>query len=178
MKTIRLLPRPRGLLFFEPTESFVQYCFDSIPSRKVVDVGAGRGFLSATLAKNGFQVLAIDLFLRHDMIWPVHVFDATVLEYPASTVPIIARPCHSDWVDQVVDKALQTVDKVIYVGLEHNYAMDLGEVGLQYKCTYLNFAAGREEERVVEITRKRHRVSKNPTIQAQCTQEQSGHNNC
>jgi hypothetical protein len=148
--TIGSLP---NLVFFEPTEAFFKYLSDTVPHRQVIDVGAGAGFLSRELSKRGFKVLAIDLIERDEPLHPVFQVDASEFPFPKNAVPIMARPCHSDWVEETVWNALKTAPYMLYVGLEKNLVEDLGNLGPGYKWEKVLEGAGAEDEMVIKISR-------------------------
>ena len=151
------LPRHNSLpnlIFFEPTEAFIEFLTRTSPCRQIVDVGAGTGFLSATLSNRGFKCLAIDIIERDEPFYPVHMLDATVMQFPPACVPIMARPCHNEWVVETIRNALTTCGLFLYVGLEHNVFDDLGDLGGKYNMHMENFIAGKEDEIVIKITNK------------------------
>jgi len=139
------------IVFFKPTPEFIQRVKDT--GKNVVDVGAGCGFLSKQLADAGIKVLAIDNIRRERPFFQVFEFDATLLRYPQGSLPIMARPCHNEWIETAIDRAMQTVDEVWYVGLEKNFAEDLCELG-HYDLHYDTWIAGEVGETVVRITKR------------------------
>lgn len=153
---MRLSQKPNTLphiVFFEPSDDFIAYLKETVPNRKVVDVGAGAGYLSRVLHGHGFKVLAIDILERDDPLYPVAMLDATEMEFPKGVTPIIARPCHSEWIELAINNAMKAADFVLYVGLEHNFSQDLGAITKRFSLTTEPFIAGNDGERVVRINR-------------------------
>lgn len=140
------------LVFFEPTAAFIEYLERIAPNRQVIDVGAGAGFLSRTLADRGFKVLAIDIIDRVDPLYPIHLMDATEFNFPKGILPIMARPCHDDWTQVTIRNALKTTGKIIYVGLTKNFPKDLCDLH-GYRKQIQPFVAGKDGELVIEITK-------------------------
>lgn len=153
MKLIQPQTLSRSLphsVFFEPTEEFFDYLMRTYTGRPIVDVGAGAGWLSKQLHARGYKVLAIDIFPRDNPLYPVAPLDATTMQFPKYSFPIMARPCHSEWIENAVNNAMRTVNQFLYVGLEKNFSDDLSEL-TKYKLTYESFIAGKEDERCVLI---------------------------
>lgn len=146
------------IVFFEPTPEFVSYIQKLMQERKlsgVIDLGSGAGFMAKTLADAGLKVLAVDLFERDEPLYPVALLDATEMDIPQNTLPIMARPCHNDWIDRAVENAMKNVSLFVYVGLEKNFVDDLSELqAMGYTLKIEAFKAGIDGERVVLITKK------------------------
>lgn len=142
------------MVFFEPTKAFIDYLRKLSLGRGIIDVGAGCGLLSSVLANAGFKVLAIDIIPRDQAYHPVALLDATEMQFPAHCLPVMARPCHSEWIDKTIDNALRHASQFLYVGLERNFATDLGELAGKYKLTYEQFEAGNDGETAVLIEKR------------------------
>lgn len=146
-----------NIVFFDPNDTFLCWVRDMVEHGGyggVVDVGAGCGHLASKLAKMGLRVLAIDNVERESTIFPVQNLDATTMSYAPTMLPIMARPCHNEWIEDTVKKVFADgVKQFIYVGLEKNFADDLGEL-MGFKKTFFEWEAGEEGEKVVLLERK------------------------
>ncbi len=140
-------------VFFDPTDEFIEFVKQQADGRPIVDVGAGSGYLSSKLVAQGMKVLAIDIWIRDVLLHPVHELDSTIMEFPVPSYPIVARPCHSDWIEQSVDNAMQKLTQFLYVGLERNFEQDLEPLRSRYKLRAQKFKAGLDGERAVCIYR-------------------------
>ena len=134
--------------FFEPSEKFFE-CMRSFKSDIIVDVGAGCGHVSAGLEERGFKVLAIDLFAREETVYPVLTIDAAQFHFPSGCIVLIARPCHGNFIERVVEKALETAKGIFYIGKESNVDLDLGD--LPYKKEIIAERVGKENEVMIRI---------------------------
>lgn len=141
------------LVFFEPTLEFIQYLKRVANNLPIIDVGAGAGFLSRTLHDSGFKVLAIDILERDEPLYDIALLDATIMQFPAACVPVMARPCHNCWVQDTIDNAMQSVPFMLYVGLERNFDGDLYGLSDRYSLTTEPFVAGADGEQVVRISK-------------------------
>lgn len=140
-----------AMTFFRPKENFFKYLSLHHPDKPIIDVGAGTGELSKALAARGRKVLAIDPFERDGQVWQVVPFDATTFNYPAHSLPIMARPCHGFWVESAICQALKTVPEMLYVGLSKNFKKDLGGLHDVCRFTILKTKVGEDGERIVII---------------------------
>lgn len=142
------------ITFFEPTEAFFEYLEREFHSKPIIDVGAGTGRMAKLLSERGWKVLAIDPFERDGREWQVTPLDATSFDYPAQSLPIMARPCHGLWVDYAIRQAMKTVPAMLYVGLAKNYETDLDGLDQDFKLAYEKGTVGQEGEQIVRIDRK------------------------
>lgn len=141
-----------SLIWFEPTAEFIAFVVKQADGRPVVDVGAGAGLLSKTLSKAGLKVLAIDLIERACPLFPVNQLDATTMTFPVPSLPIIARPCHSEWIERAIHNAMRRLTQFLYVGLKKNFATDLGPLRKHYQVRIQrSFVAGKDGELAVFI---------------------------
>lgn len=138
------------IVFFDPTPQFVRRVKKSMMN--VVDVGAGAGFLAKKLSAAGIKVLAVDIIERENPMFTVYPLDATTMQYPVGALPIMARPCHNEWIEGAINRAMETVDEFWYVGLEKNFPDDLSELG-RYQLHFEKYKAGKDGERVVRVTK-------------------------
>ncbi len=140
------------LVFFEPTDEFIQFLKTFADGRPIIDVGAGCGLLAKRIHDEGMKVLAIDIIDRTEPVHPVHNLDATAMTFPAGCLPVMARPCHSEWIEETVRNAMQHLTQFIYVGLPRNFGKDLGPLRRHYQLrVQKGFVAGKDGELVVCI---------------------------
>lgn len=139
------------IIFFKPTPAFVNYVKKI--NRPVVDIGAGVGFMSKVLSESGVKVYAFDSNYRDNTVYPVNYGEATTFPFPENCLPIMARPCHNEWIDYTVDNAMENNDLFLYVGLPKNFEDDLCVVKEKYKITIEAFDAGEDGEKIVRIER-------------------------
>ncbi len=140
-------------VFFNPTQEFISYLRQTANDLPLIDVGAGVGYLSRVLAANGFKVLAIDIYERDELLYGVVPLDATTMEFPSNCIPVMARPCHGEWVTQAIDNAMKYAQFMLYVGLPKNFDCDLWELYGRYQLTFESFQAGEDGEIVVRISK-------------------------
>lgn len=151
-KAIQGRPLP-AMVFFKPTQEFLDfvYYFEG-EHRGIVEIGAGNGHLSKILAERGLKVLAIDIIERENSEFPVVLLDATTMSYSPLMLPIVARPCHGEWVELAIRKAFAGgVKNFIYVGLEKNFETDLPD-SMGFNRRVYDFKAGQDGEKVVLLT--------------------------
>lgn len=153
MKLVDVDVKIPHLIFFEPTDEFLRFVVQQADGRPVVDVGAGAGLLSQKLTALGVKCLAIDILDRDDPLHPVYPLDATVMQFPPACYPIMARPCHSEWIEQTVDNAMQRLTQFLYVGLPKNFDTDFEMLRNRYHLRVQKFKAGVDGERAVCIYR-------------------------
>lgn len=120
----RTLP---SIKFFEPTSRFLRWMEKAWKGKTIYDVGAGCGHVSRALSARGLEVMAIDINRREcGESFPVEIADGESYPYGPGSVVMICRPCHGDFVTQVISNALNCgVAAVLYVGLRKNFESDL-----------------------------------------------------
>lgn len=120
-----ILPKNK---FFIPNEKFISYMKENFLGRKVYDVGAGIGHVSKILYNNGIPCIAIDFCHRDDTEYQILELNAEYLPYDQDGVVMLCRPCHGDFVGNVIFQAIEYgVKDIIYVGLTTNLGLDLAE---------------------------------------------------
>lgn len=146
-------------IFFKPTPKFLKWIKTYAGKRTVIDCGAGQGWLSKQLNENGMQVIALDSNTREETFFPVVYKECEYFDFPRQSLPIIARPCHSHWVWDTINRALhgfgsQRCKAVLYIGKEENLKGDLDLKDPSYVITKLLDKAGKDKEGVWEISLK------------------------
>lgn len=128
----RTLP---SIKFFEPTSRFLLWMEKNLNGKLIYDVGAGCGHVAQELSKRRLEVAAIDINHREcGEGFPVEIADGESYEYEPGSVVMICRPCHGSFVAQVVSNAIYCgVSAVLYVGLQKNFADDLGDRLAQFE---------------------------------------------
>ena len=133
--------------FFVPTPEFIQWMKREAGKTLVYDVGAGAGHVTKALHDAGIATLGIDLYVHDQPEHPVINADGTALGYAKGSIVMICRPCHGNFAEDVVARAIECgAPKVIYVGLVRNVAEDLDEYLLRFKEAGIK--AGRDGEKV------------------------------
>lgn len=140
------------IVFFEPTDDFIKFLKTMADGRPIVEVGAGCGLLAKRIHDDGMKVLAVDIIERVDPLHRVYTLDATTMTFPPGVLPVMARPCHSEWIERTVENAMQHLTQFIYVGVKRNFAQDLGPLRRRYQIRVQDsFVAGLDGERAVCI---------------------------
>jgi hypothetical protein len=112
--------------FFEPTPAFFE-AMRPFYGLDIIDIGAGKGHVAVALAAHAHSVTAIDV--RTDgAVFPVDEANAVTFDYPAGSVALFCRPCHSPFfVEPTIARAIECdVRAIIYAGLPRNVNNDLG----------------------------------------------------
>lgn len=141
-------------IFFKPKEQFIHElaAFIKAEDWDVVDCGAGVGLLSKLLIESGIKCCPIDIFPRENPLTEVHQIDALNFPFAAGMLAIIARPCHGDWVQDVILKAVENGAQAMYIGLKKNFKHDIVGLGLAHYIFSKN--AGEDGEYAI-VFRKR-----------------------
>lgn len=111
--------------FFEPRPAFIAWAAIASGGRTVYDVGAASGHVSKALSAAGMTMEAIDLRYPDEPDFHVTVADGGVFDYERGSVVMLCRPCHGDFPERVIRRALACDCDVWYVGLAKNRAEDL-----------------------------------------------------
>ena len=145
-------------VFFEPKQKFIEYLRSK--RRFIVDAGAGVGHLAKLLGSKS-SVLSIDLHMRDGMESPVITTDSTIFKYPKGSVVVIARPCHGDWIEDTVRRALGCgCAEVLIIGRPSTIMDDLEPLD-DLRPVKVMEDAGKDGESVFSI-KKCRRVPKCP----------------
>lgn len=127
LEAFGLSEMPAAMRFFEPNGAFFEamQAFDGL---EIVDVGAGQGHVAQALRDRGHDAMGIDLRGIGETEYPVTWGNARTFNFAAGSVVLICRPCHSDFVESAVDRAIaRDVSAILYVGFEGKVANDIGE---------------------------------------------------
>lgn len=117
-----------ALQFFRHRQRFIMWMAATWCGEMVYDVGAGQGATSKALAVVGLPVKALDITHRDGEEFRIHIADGTLYHYDRNSTVILCRPCHSHFVCDVIERAVECkVRRVLYVGLPKNRKADLGE---------------------------------------------------
>lgn len=114
--------------FWEVMEQWREQCF--------IECGAGTGDTTREALDKGFQFGAVDICERDGQHESVLILDATMLTFSRELWPILCRPNHSGWCREVMDLALPASAGFIYVGLERNTEIDLGEYAGKHDAVF------------------------------------------
>ncbi len=117
-------------VFFKPKRSFLQLLLDTpkFRYRRVIDVGAGVGHLSARLFALGFEIVPIDINVSVTQEYPVKVENGVTFYYDYQDLVIIARPCHNGFAHAVAVNAIEQGATVLYVSKAGNLAEDMTDL--------------------------------------------------
>lgn len=157
-----------GPIFFKPNTQFVKWLIKYAGDRIIMDVGCGSTFqLTQQLYFNGAKKLvAIDPEIDYTQMQlfrikktnpedSVHILQGTVEKWKdilnakhQDILVICARPCHSDWVEEMLDLKNENVE-VLYITLPENLELydDLGK--WKYKAVLLNHEGSSADKEVV-----------------------------
>ena len=132
MSNLSSLARSLGLMpnmtlpsgsFFEPNEKFWA-AFEAYKHLKLIDCGCGSGELLEAAIQRGFNMKGVDILRREKQSSKVMQADATLLPWSETQWPLICRPSHDGWANDVADKALIHGAHVLWVGKPNNYEVD------------------------------------------------------
>lgn len=155
-KTLRLnmarqLVLPEGR-FFVPTQVFWDY-MKTLTGISIIECGAGNGALIAEAEQHGLAFMANDICRRPDQDRRVQQMDATGLDWSERRWPLICRPSHDGWANEVADRAQTQGAYTLWVGLPRNFEKDLACYGP--KCKLFRDAVGQDGERLYIIKPKK-----------------------
>ena len=151
-----------GIRFFEPDQQMIEWLRGYLGNRIPLDVGCGQGDLLMELNKGG---LGIDPFFdgaRSEFAMKhIHILPMTVQEcgkfitgLGKKAVMIIARPCHSNFIEDAIDMAPKGME-ILYITKPENIIdyCDLGKYDDQ-KVLVQHEGQGAENEVVYSIIKK------------------------
>jgi hypothetical protein len=146
-----------GQDFFNPNPDFLIFLKQLVGGKLVIECGAGNGLLTKKMEEVGINVLPIDLFKRDSGFISIKE-DATKFKYPKNGIALIARPSRGDWIHDTILQALNTVNFVLYIGIDSHLEDDVQSLDSLYpnimnvEKIYDN--AGKDEEKVFKISKK------------------------
>lgn len=157
-----------GTIFFKPNTQFVKWLIEYAGDRIILDVGCGATFpLTQQLYFNGAKKLvAIDPEIDHMQYElfrytklklgdSVHILPGDIEKWKSiiqskhqDMLVICARPCHNDWVENMLDLKGDNVE-VLYITLPENMELynDLGK--WKSKAVLLNHEGSSADKEVV-----------------------------
>jgi hypothetical protein len=114
--------------FFEPTESFWTSIriWQEQHNIQFTECGCGMGTLIGKAEQRGLRIKGVDISHRVGQHKEVERKDATTLSWSEKHWPLICRPDHSGWCEDVIRKAQGQGAWSIYIGLPSNYFRDIG----------------------------------------------------
>lgn len=131
------------IVFFRPTRNFWKQ-IDRYKDRTIIEVGCGAGFLSRQMQAKQFKVVPVDIQIKDTQVPGTQHIDAIDFPYTSDMVVLFCRPSHGNWVWRVIDRAQEVGATVVYVGLQENLELDLGD--LQDKFHQRGDSVGEESE--------------------------------
>lgn len=125
------------MIFFKPTEKFMDWLQTYAGDRFIVDVGCGEGLLLSEMKKRKMYCLGIDPYetfipdpeRTHEIPEELiirSIGERSPLIQKDNTLILIARPCHDGFASRVI-KARNKKNEVLYIGLLENLEKDLDE---------------------------------------------------
>ena len=120
--------------FFRPTEVFWN-TFRVAKSRgiKLIDCGCGMGTLIEMADMQGFHLRGVDIAKRVGQHKQVERMDALDIKWSPTLWPLICRPDHSGWVEELIRNAQKEGATSVYCGLKRNMKHDIGMFRAQRK---------------------------------------------
>lgn len=91
-----------------------------------MDCGCGTGDLIKEAQAHDIVVAGCDVQKRDGQLAEVLALDATMLRWRFDYWPLICRPDHSGWAEDVVANAITQGARAIYIGKPSNYHRDVG----------------------------------------------------
>ena len=148
------------MVFFQPTNEFVQWLKEYAGDRVVVEIGCGDGLLIAKMNEAEMKCIGVDLYYPFNIETEIEVpksmnilygfagEDCELIKDKRSLI-VIARPCHDGFPSRVAKNKAEGVE-MLYVGLERNIDEDLyGK--LTHTKIELPFKVGKEDEVVLSL---------------------------
>ena len=146
------------MIFFRPTEKFIQWLKSYADGRFVVDVGCGEGCLLHHMKKAGIPCIGVDPYppiipdFDRNFDTPVELITRQLGEESSliqkdNALIVIARPCHSGFTEDVIARRNPKTE-LLYIGLPKNVKRDLGSIKHNI---ILNSEVGDEGEKVYRI---------------------------
>ncbi|HEC66588.1 MAG TPA: hypothetical protein ENI23_15035 [bacterium] len=121
-KNIDQFPNRR---FFTPVDEFWKVLSDLPKDLNLIECGSGMGDLLTEAVEHGIRLGGVDPIWREGQHIAVHKMDAMQLTWSSERWPLICRPDHSGWAQDVIVRAKQHGATTLFVGLPSNYRWDL-----------------------------------------------------
>jgi hypothetical protein len=144
-----MLPEGR---FFTPKPAFWDY-LKTLRGIRIIECGAGSGDLISEAEQHGLAITANDICRRPGQDPRVRSDDATALDWSPTLWPLICRPSHDGWANEVADRAQTQGSYTLWVGLPRNFEKDLSCYGP--KCKLFRDDVGEDGERLYIIKPKK-----------------------
>jgi hypothetical protein len=134
--------------FFTPTPVF----FEALTAYHVdyIDAGCGSGDTTVESNAAGLHMTGVDIAERDGERPGILHIDALDMPYSPDMWPVICRPSHDGWAEDVAEKALLSGAHVFYAGFAKNHAEDLGR--LKHFIVRRWKKAGRSDEGLVLLS--------------------------
>jgi len=170
-KRIELSEMLRQPVFFKPNTEFIKWLIEYANNRLIIDAGCGEKFLlSQQLLNNGYKkIMAIDPVADYNEVMKLRTLNKIPLDSSFHVLPqeierykeiytnskaaskslvIFARPCHSDWVENLLDEKAEGLE-VLYITVPKNIELydDLGK--WKKKAVLLNHKGSSADNEVV-----------------------------
>lgn len=113
---------PVSVRFFTPNETF-WLSLEQFKHIDLIDCGTGLALLPVEAKAKGFNMLGIDLAIQVGDTASIRM-DAIDYKFGYRTWPIICRPSHDGWCDEVIRNAKRSKASALYVGLRKNLTHD------------------------------------------------------
>lgn len=137
-----------ALAFFKPTDRFwtALRCLPVPKDGGLVDVGTGMGHVPEAAQTKGLQyrVAGIDLCHRPGQWRGVLHADGRKFIWTEACWPLICRPSHDGWCEDVLVAALEHGAGAVYVGKNKGVRNDLGTLFKQHTLWWPNVGEERE----------------------------------
>lgn len=93
-----------------------------------VEAGCGNGHTTREARDRGLGMVGVDICEREGQLPEVVIADAILMPYLPTIWPLICRPNHDGWPEDVIEAAFKRGSAgAVYVGFEKNLETDLGE---------------------------------------------------
>ena len=149
-----LIP-PNVVVFFEPTDDFLDWLVEYVGDQFVIEVGAGKCEFTRAMHKLGIKAMAIEpracsevLKQCGNFLLPLSVQQAGIFLSDKLSIVIAARPDHSGWFAEVPE-LIHEDSELLYIGLEKKLDIDIPDWCVTEKMFE---GAGRDGECVWRVT--------------------------
>lgn len=115
-------------VFFTPGVAFWMWMLGWIQRDGIefIDCGCGMGILIEQAKQRGVKIRGVDFSKRQGQHKEVEQQNALDLRWGPKKWPLICRPSHDGWCEDVIRNAQRDGACAVYVGLPSNYQRDIG----------------------------------------------------
>jgi len=127
-------------IFFQPDNTFIKWLVEYANGRVIIDCGAGTGYTTALINRNGGKAIAIEPMwtIERKMFWIKNDINFHVFPEKAETCSMIkdlggdkavllfARPCHSGFVEATINIMPKGMEALYISHTQENVLIDLG----------------------------------------------------